>query len=225
MKKVWAILIWGVLIFGIGTYLDMVRGMLMAGSDPMITAVFRFAVGLVLVVVVVLVGRWLRRWTGKGLGPGEWFVAGAVAWVIQGGYMWQVEPGRTLDLVVHDTFLIIFYVYAAAVVAVVFGVIGLIYLTYPMVMGRALNRIMGCLHFWVSIGALYVVLWMESYKYVSVTEGSWGFGMWGVRNWQTSQVVGWAYTGLAILFVAVQVVFGGNLVASLFWRRRRLRRS
>jgi len=221
MKKVWAIFIWGVLVFAIGTYLDMVRGMLMTGSDPMIAAVFRFAVGLGLVVVVVLVGRWLG---GARLDPGGWFVAGAVAWVIHGVYMWRMEPGRTLDIVVHDTFFVIFYLHAAIGVAVVFGLIGVIYLTYPIVTGRALNRVMGYLHFWVSIGALYVVLWMESYKYVSVTEGALGFGMWGLQNWQTTRVVGWAYTGLAIMLVAVQMVFVGNLVGSLFWRRR-LRRG
>jgi heme/copper-type cytochrome/quinol oxidase subunit 1 len=217
MKKVWAILIWGVLVFVIGTYLDMVRGMLMMGSDPIMTAVFRFAVGLGLVVVVVLVRRWFR---GARLDPGGWFVAGAVSWVIQGVYMWRMEPGRTLDLVVHDTFFIIFYLHAAVGVAAVFGLIGVVYLTYPLVTGRALNRVIGYLHFWVSIGALYVVLWMESYKYVSVTEGSWGFEMWGVRNWQTPRVAWWAYTGMAIMLVAVQMVFVGNLVASLFWRRR-----
>ena len=62
MKKFWAILIWGVLVFGIGTYLDKVREMLMMGGDPMVTYILRFGVGLVLVILAVLVGRWLKRW-------------------------------------------------------------------------------------------------------------------------------------------------------------------
>src|SRR5580658_2850399 len=120
MKKILVILVWGVLVFAIGTYLDKVRGMLMLGWDPTMTAVFRFAAGLALVVSVVLVGRWLRGWMGgKGLEPGGWFVAGALAWLLQGAYAWWMEPRRTLDLMVHDTFIVIAYVYAAAGVAMV----------------------------------------------------------------------------------------------------------
>jgi cytochrome c oxidase subunit I len=220
MKKVWAILIWGVLIFAIGTYLDMVRGMLMGGSDPMITAVFRFAVAFVVVMVVVLVGRWLRRWTGKRLRPGEWFVAGAVAWMLQGAYARWVEPLRTLDMVVHDTYFVMTYVFAVVGVAVIFGVIGAVYLSYPLVTGRTLNAVLGYLHFWATLAALYVVLWMESFDNgLNLPKGYLEY-----RNFQTNQAVGWAYEGMAILLVGVQVVFVGNLVASLFRRRRRMRR-
>ncbi|HUB62731.1 MAG TPA: hypothetical protein VL978_18580, partial [Puia sp.] len=61
MKKSSAILIWGVLVFAIGTYLDKVREMLMMGGDPVVTYILRFGVALVLVVLVVLVGGWLKR--------------------------------------------------------------------------------------------------------------------------------------------------------------------
>lgn len=193
----------------------------MMGGDPVLTYILRFGVGLMLVVVVVLVGRWLRRWIGQRLGPGEWFVAGAVAWLIQGGYVWWMEPKRTLDLLVHDTFFVIYYPHAAIGVALIFGVIGVVYLSYRSATGRSMNRVIGRLHFWVSLAALYVVLWMESYKYVNVAEGIWGFETRSFRAWQTSQVVGWAYTVLTGLFVAVQVLFAGNLVGSLFSRGRR----
>jgi cytochrome c oxidase subunit I len=219
MKKLWAILIWGVLVFGIGTYLDKVREMLMTGGDPLVTYILRFGVGLVLVVLVVLARTWSRRAAGR-LEPGGWFMAGALAWLIQAGYVWWMEPKRTLDLLVHDTFLIIYYPHAAVGAALVFGVIGVVYLSYPSVTGRSMNGVLGRLHFWVSLSALYVVLWMVSYKYVSA-DGTWGFEFRSFRAWQTSQVVGWAYTGLTALFVAVQVLFAGNLVGSLFSRERR----
>jgi len=147
-------------------------------------------------------------------------VAGAAAWLIQAGYVWWMEPKRTLDLLVHDTIFVIYYPHAAIGVAVIFGVIGAVYLSFPLVTGRSMKVVLGRLHFWVSLAALYVVLWMESYKYVS-TDGTWGFEFRSFRVWQTSQVVGWAYTGLTILFVAVQVLFAGNLVGSLFSRGRR----
>jgi hypothetical protein len=53
-----------------------------------------------------------------------------------------------------------------------------------------------------------------------VTDGARGRERRAVRNWQTPRVAWWAYTGMAIMLVAVQMVFVGNLVASLFWRRR-----
>jgi|GEM_PF-5504431 heme/copper-type cytochrome/quinol oxidase subunit 1 len=219
MKKFWAILIWGVLVFGIGTYLDKVREMLMMGGDLYLNYVIRFGLGLVIVILVVLAGRWTRRGAG-GMEPGEWFVAGAVAWLLQAVYMWWLEPKRTLDLLVHDTFFVLYYPHAAIGVAIVFGVIGVVYLSYRSVTGRSMNGVLGRLHFWVSLAALYVVLWMASYKYVS-SDGTWGFEFRSFRAWQTSQVVGWAYTGLTALFVAMQVLFAGNLVGSLFSRGKR----
>lgn len=215
MKKVRAILIWGVLIFAIGTFLDKVRGMLMQGSDPGATAFFQFAVGFVLVVAVVLMGRWLRgRMGSKGMGPGEWFFAGAVAWALQGAFVWWGERPRTLDLQIHETMFVIYYLHVALAVAVVFGVMGAVYLAFPLVTRRAVGRVFGLVHFWVSFGALYVVLWMESYTYVNVSSGRWGFALWWrYAQWETTRMADWAYTGLAMLLVAVQLVF----VASLVW--------
>jgi cytochrome c oxidase subunit 1 len=217
MKKVLAILIWGVLIFAIGTYLDKVRAMMMLGWDATLTAYFRFAVGLVLVVLVVLAGRWLRRWMqGKRLEPGAWFVAGTVAWGLQAAYARWIEPRQLLDLVIHDTYFVMTYVFAAVGMAVVFGVIGVVYLSYPLVTGRPLNAVLGYLHFWATLAALYVVLWMESYDNgLNLPRGYLEY-----RSFQTNQAVGWAYEGMAILLVAVQAVFVGNLLWSLFWRRK-----
>jgi heme/copper-type cytochrome/quinol oxidase subunit 1 len=186
----------------------------------MMTAVFRFAAGLGLVVVVVLVGRWLR---GARLDPGGWFVSGAVAWVIQGVYMWRMEPGRTVDLQLHDTLFVLAYFQMSLGVAVVFGVIGAIYLTHPSVTARPLNKVIGFFHFWVSLAALYVVLWMEDVKFVNLATGVPGLEF---RNFQTYYVVEGAYSAMATLFVGMQVAFVVILVGSLFGRRkRRLRRE
>jgi cytochrome c oxidase subunit 1 len=157
---------------------------------------------------------------GKGLEPGGWFVAGAVAWMLQGAYVWWMEPRRALDLMVHDTYFVIGYVYAAAGVAAVFWVMGTVYFSYPLVTRRPLNRVLGYLHFWATLSALYVVLWMESYDNgLNLPKGYLEYG-----SFQTNQAVGWAYEGMALLLVAVQVVFVVNLVGSLF-RRRRLGRG
>lgn len=227
MKNVWAILVWGVLIFAIGTYLDKVREMLMGGGDPVNTAILQFGVGLALVVAVVLAGRWVKRWSG-GMRVGDWWIAGAAAWLLEGGYVWKLEPRRMLDLLIHDTFFNIFFPHAAIGVAVIFGMIGMVYLSFSSVMGRKMNRVMGFLHFWISLAALYVVLWMQSYKYVNVTniaEGMWGLEMRTFQSWQRSQIVGWAYAGLTALFVAAQLMFVGNLLAGLLFARKRRQRA
>jgi cytochrome c oxidase subunit 1 len=110
------------------------------------------------------------------------------------------------------------YVFAVVGMGVVFGVIGAVYFLYPLVTGRALNAVLGYLHFWATLATLYVVLWMESYDNgLNLPRGYLEY-----RNFQTNQAVGWAYGGMAMLLVAVQVVFVGNLVGSLFWGRRRL---
>src|ERR1700761_1185563 len=128
MKKLWAILIWGLLVFGIGTYLDKVREMLMAGGDPVVTYIIRFGVGLVLAIAVVLMGRWMKRWLGwNALGPGGWFLIGAVAWGIQGGYDWWMDPRGIVDIAVHDTYFVILRLHAYSAVVVLYLLTGAIY--------------------------------------------------------------------------------------------------
>jgi cytochrome c oxidase subunit I len=211
MKKVGTILIWGVLVYAIGTYLDMVRGMLMTGSDPLMTAVFRFAVGLALVVLVVLVGRGLRRWTGKRPGPGDWFMIGAVAWAVKGGYDWGIDPGATVDVQIHDTMFVIARVDVIAAVVLLYALTGVIYY-----LGRVMNMVMGYVHFFVTHAALYVLLWM---RYFNPAYEVKGYLDW--HEFQRYQMVSAAYDAMALLLVAAQLLFVVNLFLMLFNRGRR----
>lgn len=212
MKKVWAILIWGVLVFVIGTYLDMVREMLMTGSDPMMTALFRFAVGLVLVVVVVLAGRWLKRWLGRDrVGPGDWFMIGVVAWVVKGGYDFGMDPKATVDIQIHDTMFVIARVHAIAAVALLYALTGVIYY-----LGRVMNRVMGYAHFFITHAALYVLLWMRFFNPAYEVKG---YLDW--HEFQKYQMVSEAYDAMALLLVSGQLLFVVNLFLMLFRRNRR----
>jgi hypothetical protein len=210
MKKLWAILIWGVLVFGIGTYLDKVREMLMMGGDPMVTYILRFGVGLALAVLVVLVGRWLRRTAGR-LEPGEWFVAGAVAWLIQAGYVWWMEPRQTVDIQLHDTMFVIWRLYVIGAVVTLFALVGVIYY-----FGRGMNRVLGFIHFIVTFAALYVLLWM---RFLNPAYQVKGYLDW---HWfQRYEMVSEAYSVMGMLLVAAQLLFVVNLFLMAFGRGRR----
>jgi hypothetical protein len=212
MKKFWAILIWGVLVFGIGTYLDKVREMLMMGGDPMVTYIVRFGVGLVLVILAVLVGRWLKRWLGRnGLGPGDWFMIGAVAWAIDGGYGWWMDPRGTLDIQIHDTMYVIWRPDIIGAVVGLFVVVGLIYY-----FGRGLNRVLGFIHFFVTFAALFVVLWIRFFNPAYQVRG---YLAW--QEFQRYEMVSQAYWAMALVLVAAQVIFVVNLFLMLFGRGRR----
>lgn len=203
MKRLWAILIWGVLIFAIGTYLDRVREMLMLGIDPTVIYIVRFGVGLVLAVLVVLVGRWLRRWLGgHGLGPGDWFMIGAVAWVIQGGYGWWMDSGRTVDIEIHDTIFVLARWQMIGGLLVLYVVMGLIYY-----LSRGMNRVLGFVHFFVTHAALYLLLWMRDFYPAYEVKGYLEY-----HEWIDYNVISGAYLGMAMLLVAAQLLFVGNLV-------------
>jgi heme/copper-type cytochrome/quinol oxidase subunit 1 len=203
MKKVWAILIWGVLVFAIGTYLDKVRELLMVGGDQNLTYVLRFGIGFVLVVVVALVGRWLKRWLGRnGLGPGDWFMIGAVAWVIEGGYGWVIDPRATLDIQVHDTMFIIGRLHAIGGAAILYGVIGAIYY-----LGRGMNSVLGFIHFFVTHSTLYVLFWMKNFDPAYSVKGYLDY-----REFQNYKIVSGGYEVMAIMLVAAQLLFVVNLV-------------
>jgi cytochrome c oxidase subunit 1 len=212
MKKLWAILIWGVLVFGIGTYLDKVREMLMMGGDPFMTYVMRFGVGLVLAILVVLIGGWLKRWLGRnGPGPGDWFMIGAVAWGMQGGYGWWLEPRGTLDIQIHDTMFVIWRIQVIGAVVTLFVLVGLIYL-----FGKGMNRVLGYIHFFVTFAALFLLLWMRYFNpaYQVTRYLEW-------REFQRYEMVGEGYEVMALVLVAAQVLFVVNLFLMLFGRGRR----
>jgi hypothetical protein len=212
MKKFWAILIWGLLVFAIGTYLDKVRELLMLGGDETLTYVLRFGIGFLVVVVVVLVGGWVRRWLGRDrLGPGDWFMIGAVAWMIEGGYGWWIEPKGTVDIQVRDMLFAVARLQAIGVVVILYGLIGLIYY-----LGRGMNKLMGFIHFFVTHAALYVMLWM---RYFNPAYQVSGYLQW--HEFQKYQMVGEGYEVMAALLVAAQLLFVINLFFMLFRPGRR----
>lgn len=205
MKKVWAILIWGVLIFAIGTYLDKVRGMVMQGGDPVLILVLRFAVGLVLVVAIVLMGRWVRGWTGKVLSPGDWFMAGAMAWVFQAGLVLATDPRWTVDIQLHDTIFILLFFHVAGAIVLLFVLFGVVYYV-----DTRMSRVIGLAHFFVTFAAFFALFWM---KYFNPAYQARDYLAW--REFQTYSVVSQAWGYLAILLVAAQLLFVGNLIYGL----------
>ena len=215
MKNVWAILIWGVMIFAVGAFLDRVRTMLMTGVSPLVMYGFRFVVGFALVVVVVLVRRALRKWmTDDQLGPGGWFGAGAIAWALQGVYVWATEPRRTLALHLQDTSFVLSYLYVAVEVSAVFWAIAALYYSYKVVMRRSMSPVLGKIHFWVTHAALYVVLWLEYYTYPIKTNPEF-------QDWVTNREVSLGYELMASALLGAQVLFVFNMIYSLLRKRKR----
>jgi hypothetical protein len=212
MKKFWAILIWGVLVFGIGTYLDKVREMLMMGGDPVMTYILRFGVGLMLAILVVLVGRLLKRWLGRnGLGPGDWFMIGAVAWAIQGGYGWWMDPRGIVDVAVHDTYFVISRLYANCAMVLLYVLTGAIYY-----LGRGMSRVLGYIHFLVTHAALYLLLWMRNFDPAYQVPGYLEY-----HEFQNDKMVSGGYFVMAMLLLAAQLLFVVNLFVMVFSRGRR----
>ncbi len=205
MKKIRAILIWGVLIFAIGTYLDKVRVMLMQGGDPTIILVLRFAVALVLVVAVVLVGKWMR---GTRMEAGAWFLAGAIAWVLQGGFVWLTDPKQVVDIQIHDTVFVVLYFHMVVVMIILLGLFGVIYS-----FGHKMNRVLGVVHFFVTFAAFYALFWM---KYFNPAYEAKGYLAW--KEYQSFLFASQAWVYLAILLVAAQLLFVANLVYGLLIR-------
>jgi cytochrome c oxidase subunit 1 len=215
MKNVSAILIWGVMVFAVGAFLDRARTMLMTDVGPLVTYGFRFVVGFVLVVVIVLVRRLLRKWMAdEQLGPGGWFGAGAIAWALQGVYVWLTEPRRTLDLHVHDRYFVISYLYVAVEVSAVFWAFAALYYSYKVVTRRSMSPVLGKVHFWVTHAALYVVLWLEYYKYPVKTNPEF-------LDWVTNREVSLGYELMASALLGAQVLFVFNMIYSLLRKRKR----
>ncbi|HEV2353465.1 MAG TPA: hypothetical protein VGR89_04440 [Puia sp.] len=209
MKRIAAIMVWGLLLWGIGTFLDQVRSMLMLGEDPVKTYIIRFGFGFGLVIIIVLAGRWFGP---RVLSPGDWFMAGVLAWLVQGGYtawMKATPTGgeQTFDINVHDTYFVISTWHLIAGIVLLYVLVGLVYY-----LGRGMNRILGNVHFFVTHAALFVLFWMQYFNPAYQVKG---YLEWH-EYYQNLAVVDWAYVGMAILLASAQILFVVNLFLMAF---------
>ncbi|HXD76544.1 MAG TPA: hypothetical protein VN616_01990 [Puia sp.] len=215
MKKATAILVWGVPLWAIGTWLDQVRMMLMLGEDVQTTYWIRFGAGLALAAVVVLAARGLRRWTGKRMMPGDWFMSGAVAWSLQGLFNWRTGVIQDMDVQIHDTYIVVPHTHVYSGVILLFVLLGVLYYT-----GRAMNRVLGLLHFTITHAALFVLFWMKYFNPAYQVKEYLDY-----HEFQTLGTTTWGYEVMAALLLAAQLLFTINLFISFFRRTRRTGRT
>jgi len=95
--------------------------------------------------------------------PAILFGIGSVSWLIAIG-VWYVFVGNYgLDIQLHDIYFVIGAKYILIRLAAFFALFSGIYYWFPKLFGRTPNKMMGTIHFWISITLTHLIFWLYWY--------------------------------------------------------------
>src|SRR5438552_1670017 len=147
------------------------------------------------------------------------FALGFVSLFVAGGISGLLLGQSSLDLPMHDTYIVLGHFHLVMGVASIFGMFAATYFWFPKMFGRMMNETLGKLHFWITFLGVYAIfvpfhamgmLGMPR-RYAQFSEYEF------LKN---SKGLVTFVTVAAIITVAIQIVFYFNLVWSLFWGKK-----
>jgi cytochrome c oxidase subunit 1 len=187
------------------------------GLNPLIGIVLYFLLFLLVIGVFVVVRNRWRSDASLRFAPEDWFWAAFTGWLFGSLYCRLTGSLSTLDFMVHDTYFVIANADVCMGAAILFGLFGLIYRFYPRLIRKPLGRVLGLIHFWVSLVASTIIIWPTwpgvdmPRRYISYADYN-RFEVYGTYE----TVILW----LMIAGLAAQLVFLVNLVYSATGRRK-----
>lgn len=186
--------------------------------NPVIGIGLSFLLFLLVIGVFAVVRNRRRSDPLPVFAPEDWFWAAFTGWLFGSLYCRLAGTLSTLDIQLHDTYFVIAHADACMGAAIVFGLFGLIYRFYPRLIRKPLVRVLGLIHFWVSLVVSTIIIWPPAWdladmprRYMSYADYN-RLEMYG----RYEAVIFW----LMIAGLAAQLVFLANLVYSAIGRRK-----
>jgi len=185
------------------------------GLNPFLGSIFVLVMLPVLIVLTVFIFRRMRM--REGFGPGDWFWVVSLGWLLEG--IWRWSQKETFDIQLHDTYFVIANLQLFTGMAVLFGLLAVIYTVYPLIVGKPLRYILGMIHFWICFfGAIFFIFYGAIYwsgmprRYLDIEPGG---------DFRNSYMFVDGTVGVVLLIVLfAQVLFLVNLVYSAFAHRK-----
>jgi cytochrome c oxidase subunit 1 len=206
-KKSLYILLTAVFVASVPIGLATIPYLIFPGLNPFIGLL----VSVSFIALIVLGIRWWwRRWAG--FTPADWFLVGSMSWLL-----WSVSigvwlAGSTLDIQIHDTMFVIAHAHFELAVTIFFGVMTLIYYSFPRITHRRLQPTLGSIHFWVSFLGSWLgfcaIPGVQFYIYRPRRYLDFGNGFNAYQNFEN------AFTWIGFAILAAQLLFVINLVYS-----------
>src|ERR1700730_13082106 len=210
-------------IFAIGLLGFFVWGhhMFISGMSPYSAVTFSIITLSIGVPSAVKTFNWLGTlWGGRiRFTTAMLFALGFVSLFVAGGISGLILGQSSLDLPMHDTYIVLGHFHLVMGVASIFGMFAATYFWFPKMFGRYLNESLGKAHFWVTFVGVYAIfvpfhvmgLVGMPRRYAQFTE---------YRFLDTLHPLVIFVSIAAIITVVVQLVFYFNLVWSGFKGKR-----
>ena len=140
--------------------------MFVSGLNPFLGSVFVLFTLLIAVPSAIKVFNWLTTlWRGNiRFTPGMLFAIGFVSTFISGGLTGIFLGNSTLDIQLHDTYFVVAHFHLVMGVSAVFGMFAGVYHWFPKMFGRFMDPVVGYIHFWVTMCAVYFIFWPMYYE-------------------------------------------------------------
>jgi len=85
------------------------------------------------------------------------FALGFVSLFVAGGITGLILGQSSLDLPMHDTYIVLAHFHLVMGVASIFGMFAATYFWFPKMFGRLMNERMGQIHFWITFVGVYCI--------------------------------------------------------------------
>ena len=143
------------------------------------------------------------------------FAIGFVSLFVSGGITGLILGQSSLDLAMHDTYIVPAHFHLVMGVASIFGMFAAIYFWFPKMFGRYMDERIGKFHFWVTfVGVYCIFIPMHVMGLVGMPRRYSQFTEYGFLDKLHPLVLFVSIS--AIITITVQLLFYFNLVWSLF---------
>src|SRR6476620_2450886 len=143
------------------------------------------------------------------------FAIGFVSLFVAGGITGLILGQSSLDLAMHDTYIVPAHFHLVMGVASIFGMFAATYFWFPKMFGRYMNETIGKFHFWVTfVGVYCIFVPMHVMGLVGMPRRYSQFTEYGFLDKLHPLVLFVSIS--AIITITVQLVFYFNVVWSLF---------
>ncbi len=196
--------------------------MFVSGLNPFLGSIFTLLTLLIAVPSAIKVFNWLATiWRGKiHFTPSSMFAIGFVSLFISGGLTGIWLGNSSLDIHLHDTYFVIAHFHLVMGVSAMFAMFAGIYHWYPKMYGRYMNRMLGYIHFWITLIGAYLIFWPMHYEGLAgMPRRYYDYSSWQSFN-QFGDLNRFISTVAAIVFLT-QFIFIFNFFFSI-WKGKRV---
>ena len=149
------------------------------------------------------------------MGVAKLFLVGAAGLGLLGFVTGLVFGNSSLDIHLHDTYVVLAHFHIVAAVALLFLACAGVYYVFPILFKRRMNRNAGLVHFWITFLGTISIFWPMHYEGVAGMPRRY----YDYSAWENFKMYGNLNSAISIVVILVflsQFIFALNFAISIF---------